>query len=195
MQATVDLVIRHGTANIAVSDIAEAAGMSRQLVYLHFGDRDTLLLEAALDLARRELMAGRIEGDAPVGRERALAAARHFAKYRVFYRALLNSASAFALNKALGGLLAPVNQRTVETHLNGVLDERRIEDLAMFLTGGGGAVINTWLTEAEDPLDPDDLADRLMALGTMILGALESVSNDRPSTSDSAVNSPKETDR
>jgi len=173
MEAAVALVTEHRTANVAVSDIAEAAGVSRQLIYLHYGDRDTLLLEAALDLARRQLVDRWSDGAELVGRERALAAARHFAEYRVFYRAILTSASAFALNKALGDLLAPINRRAIEARLGGILDERQVGDLAVFVTGGGGAVINTWLIEAEDPLDPEDFADRLLAVGSIINGALD----------------------
>jgi len=50
------LVTERGTAAVSLSDIAEAADVSRRVVYQHFGDRDTLLLEAGLDLARRELL-------------------------------------------------------------------------------------------------------------------------------------------
>jgi AcrR family transcriptional regulator len=31
-----------GTANVPISDIADAADFSRRVVYEHFGDRDTL---------------------------------------------------------------------------------------------------------------------------------------------------------
>src|SRR5690606_26575865 len=85
LEATVDLVTEHGTAAVPLSEIAETADVSRQLVYQHFGDRDTLLLEAAVELLESELLP-RLEG---VGgtRERALLVARHFASHRGFYRA------------------------------------------------------------------------------------------------------------
>lgn len=57
MRAAVSLAVERGTTNITVSDIAEAADVSRQLLYQQFGDRD-----------------------------RALAAAGHFARHRSFYR-------------------------------------------------------------------------------------------------------------
>jgi AcrR family transcriptional regulator len=56
MRAAVALVGERGSTNVPVSDLAEAADVSRQLVYQQFGDRDTLLLEAALDLATDELV-------------------------------------------------------------------------------------------------------------------------------------------
>ena len=56
MHAAIALVSERGTAAVSISDIAEAADVSRPVLYQHFGDRDTLLLETALDLAARELL-------------------------------------------------------------------------------------------------------------------------------------------
>ena len=56
MAAAVTLVSERGTADVPVAEIADTADVSRRLVYQQFHDRETLLLEAALDLARRELL-------------------------------------------------------------------------------------------------------------------------------------------
>lgn len=173
MLAAVALVTERGTAAVPISDIAEAADMSRQVVYQQFGDRDTLLLEAALDLARRELLP-RIS-DIPhalTGRGRSLAVARHFADHRVFYRALLTGSCAFGLSKALTGLLIPLNRQVVEQAYGGRLDARTVEDIATFLTGGGAAFVNTWVVEGEDPLDPEEFTDRLMRMVSVAADAL-----------------------
>jgi AcrR family transcriptional regulator len=170
--AAIALVSERGTANVPVSDIADAAGVSRQLVYLHYGDRDRLLLEAALDLARRELAEPwQAAPETAVGRPRALAIARHFAAHRVFYCAMFNSASAFALNREVSGLLSPLRSKAMHarTHLPGQLDD----DLDAFITGGIGAVIYLWVTESEGPLDADAMADRLVAVGDLLNAALE----------------------
>lgn len=169
MRAAIAVVAERGTAAVAISDIAEAADVSRQVVYQQFGDRDALLLEAALDLARRELLP-RI-ADAPhaeTGRARALAIARHFADHRPFYRALLTSSCAFALNKALTGLFIPVNRQAIHQLHGDRLDARAVEDLATFLTGGWAAFVNTWVIEGADPLDPEEFTDRLMPLVSVL---------------------------
>jgi AcrR family transcriptional regulator len=171
-RAAVALVTERGTAAIPISDIAAAADVSRQVVYQHFGDRDALLLEAALDLVRTELLPQLAEAESLEGRAGALVVTRYFAEHRVFYRAMLNSSGAVALNKALGGLFVPVNQRAIERHFAGELDPQLAEDLAVFMTGGGANVINEWLTGADDPLDPEDLADRIVALVDLIATAL-----------------------
>lgn len=165
MQATVALVAERGTAAVPVSDIAEAADVSRPVIYQHFGSLDTLLLESAVDLATRELLPRMAEAGA--GRDRrdgALALTRHFAEHRAFYRAVLTSSCAFALNKALTSLLIPINRQLVHEMSGGSLDAQGEEDLATFVTGGGAAFVNTWVVEAADPLDPEQFADRLMRL-------------------------------
>jgi AcrR family transcriptional regulator len=173
MRAAIELVTERGTAAVPVSDIAEAADVSRRVVYQHFADRDTLLLEAALDLARRELLPvipdAQSMRSATSGRVRALTVLRHFAAYRGFYRALLTGAGAFALDRGLIGLLLPINRRAIEAAYGERLDPQTVDDLATFLTGGGAAFVTTWVVTGPDPLDPDAFADRLTRAMSVLL--------------------------
>jgi AcrR family transcriptional regulator len=174
MRAAVALVSERGTAAIPVSDLAAAADVSRQVLYQHFGDRDTLLLEAALDLARRELLpAYSIAQQSPPDRAPALAMARHFAGHRSFYRALLTGSSAFALNRALSALLIPANRRLVHLLYGDAPDHGLVDDLATFLTGGGAAFFNTWVVDGPDPLDPEEFTDRLMRMISIMANGKE----------------------
>ncbi|WP_410631257.1 TetR/AcrR family transcriptional regulator [Amycolatopsis sp. cmx-4-83] len=160
MRAAIDLVGARESANVPVSDIAAAADVSRQVLYLQFGDRDTLLLEAALDLVRRELLEPLTRRPGG-GRASTLALATHFAAHRRFYRAMLTSSSAFALNKALTSLFVPINRRYASRVRTG---EQAVDDLAAFITGGAAALVNTWVVEGADPLDPEEFTDRLMRI-------------------------------
>ncbi|MDP4501594.1 TetR/AcrR family transcriptional regulator [Nonomuraea turcica] len=170
LRAAVALVAERATAAVPIADLAAAADVSRQVVYQHFGDRDTLLLEAALDLARRELLQ-RIEDASPSPDRRgpALAAMRHFAEHRAFYRAMLTSSIAFALNKALSELLMPVNRRLARRMGGDRLDPRTADDLTLYLTGGAAAFVNAWLVEGDDPLDPEEFTERLMRMMHVLL--------------------------
>jgi AcrR family transcriptional regulator len=167
MRAAVELVSERDSAAVAVSEIAEAADVSRQVLYQQFGDRDSLLLEAAQDLVRRELLT---EPPEFPDDERAsiLALAGHFATHRRFYRALLTGASAFAFTEALTGLFLPLNRRHLGRSLGDVLDPQGIEDLATFLTGGAGAVVNAWVVDGPDPLDAGEFTDRLMRIRSVV---------------------------
>ena len=162
LAAAVRLVSGRGTTAVPVTDLADAADVSRQLVYLQFGDRESLFVEAAVDLVRRELVPQLSDGT-EAERARALATARHFAQHRSFYRAMLTGSCAFAMTTALAGLLSAFQRPAVLT-LFGELDQDTVEDLTVFFAGGTGAVINDWLIDGEDPLDPEELTDRLLRL-------------------------------
>ncbi|MFJ9631713.1 TetR/AcrR family transcriptional regulator [Streptomyces sp. NPDC101175] len=164
MAATVRVVSERGTTAVAVTDLAEAAQVSRQLVYLQFGDRDALLVAAAADLVRRELAPHTETGSDPVSG--ALALTRHFAEHRDFYRAMLTGSCAFAMTRTLNDLFGVLNRSLVRERF-GVLDEATVDDVAAFVAGGTGAIVNAWLLGTDDPLDPEDLAARLRRLAAV----------------------------
>ncbi|MFI5800961.1 TetR/AcrR family transcriptional regulator [Streptomyces sp. NPDC051677] len=176
MAAAIVLVEERGTSAVPLSDIAEAADVSRKVVYQHFGDRDTLLLEAGLDRARRELLPYLGDNAPGTPREKALTVVRHFAEHRVFYRALLTGSCAFALDRGLIRLLLPVNLQGIQQFYGDRLTAQAAADLAAFVAGGGGAFLTTWVVEGDDPLDPEAFTDRLMSVMSVLMGAL-----DRPS--------------
>lgn len=169
LRAAVALVTERGTAAVALSDLAEAADVSRRVVYQHFGDRDALLLEAGLDLARRELLPRLADDRETSGRARALAMAHHFAGHRVFYRALFTGPCAYAVDRGLISLLLPVNREGLRRVYGDRLTPEAIEDLATFMTGGGSAFVTRWVVDAPDPLDPGGFTDRLLHTMSVVI--------------------------
>jgi AcrR family transcriptional regulator len=167
MDAAVRLVSERGTTALPVIDLSDAADVSRQLVYIQFGDRDALLVAAAADLVERELMPEVGDADAP-RRARLLAMARHFARHRPFYRAMLTGSCAFPMTRALNRLFGSLITVTSLREVLGDLDEATAQDLAALITGGTGAIVNDWVIDADDPLDPEELTDRLLRLSTAL---------------------------
>ena len=104
----------------------------------------------------------------PPSRERVLippetlTTARHFARHRSFYRAMLTGPCGYRLNVALSEALGPFNRKLVE-RVPGI-GPGVVDDLTAFVTGGWAAVFNTWVVDGPEPLDPDAFTDRLMAL-------------------------------
>lgn len=164
MEAAVRLVSERGTTALPVIDLSDAADVSRQLVYIQFGDRDALLVAAAIDLVERELIAAEAGDDSSSPHERLLAMARHFARHRPFYRAMLTGSCAFPMARALNRLFGSLITASGLREQFGDLDETTAEDLKALVTGGTGAIVNDWVIEAEDPLVPEELADRLLRL-------------------------------
>jgi AcrR family transcriptional regulator len=172
-RAAIALVSERGTAAVPISEIADAADVSRQVVYQQFGDRDTLLLVAATELAQGELLPQLVDAPHPMAeRSRTLAMAQHFADHRAFYRAMLTGSCAFALNRTLTELLIPLNHDFIKRLSAEQLDPGTVDDLASFLTGGAAALFNAWVVEGTDPLDPEAFTDRLMRMASAILARI-----------------------
>jgi len=169
LNAAIGLVARRGTTAIPVTELADAAGVSRQLVYLQFGDRDGLLVAAAADLVTRELLDEHGDDDIPGG---VLATTRHFAAHRAFYRAMLTGSCAYAMTRTFNQVFSPFNQRFLQGRH---VDEDTAKDLSLFMAAGAGAIINDWLVDGPDPLDPDAAADRLLRLACLVPAALPGV--------------------
>lgn len=163
LKAAFDLVTERGTTAVTVSEIAEAADVSRRVVYQHFGDLDTVLLETGLDLARRELLPRLTDFREVVdGRAETVVMAQHFADHKVFYRALLTGSSAYALDRGLISLLLPVNRQGIEHLYGDRLSAQTVDDLAAFITGGAGSFVTAWVIEGAH--DPEAFTDRLIAV-------------------------------
>jgi AcrR family transcriptional regulator len=159
--AVLDIISREKSADVTLAAVAEAADLSRQVVYQQFGDRDTLIVSAALDLLQHGVLPEIADRPALSPRERALVTARHFADHRGFYRPVLLSSCAFAFSRGLTELHLPHNRALVDDILGPDRDAQTAEDLAVYLTGGGIAFLTEWITGASEPLDCEDFVDRL----------------------------------
>jgi len=163
LAAAVRLVSERGTTAVPATDLADAAGVSRQLIYLQFGDRDALLVAAAVDLVTRELTA---EDDV---RAAALATTRHFARHRSFYRAMLTGSCSYAMTTTLNSVFGKFNEPVIRERF-GDMDQATADDLSIFAAAGSGAIINDWLVNGADPLDPSEAAARLLRLASVLPG-------------------------
>jgi hypothetical protein len=85
---------------------------------------------------------------------------------------MLTGSCAFAasrdLNRLFGSLVTAAGLREVF----GDLDEATAQDLALLITSGTGAIVNDWVVDAHDPLDPEELADRLLLLLTVFASSV-----------------------
>lgn len=101
-EATVDLVARRGS-QVGMTEIAEAAGVSRKAVYENFGSREQVMLQATVHLLRARLFA---EGGAAVrGSESLEDLAHHLVDhldgYRDYYSAVFSGPAGYLVTNAL----------------------------------------------------------------------------------------------
>jgi hypothetical protein len=73
------------------------------------------------------------------------------------------------MTSTLDSLFSSLNRQALREQF-GELDENTAQDLAAFVAGGTGAVVNDWLINGADPLAPEDLADRLLRLWALFTG-------------------------
>ncbi|MUL66415.1 hypothetical protein BOO86_18220 [Mycobacterium sp. CBMA 234] len=166
MQAAMDLVSARGTAAITMSEIAEAANVSRKAAYQQFGDRDALLLQTALDFIRRELLPSLESARGPA---RVLTNARHFAEHRGFYRPVLLSAGGLSLSREIAAFLTPITRDSMVARFGAAADAVTIADLTTTYVGGSTALLIRWLVEDPEPLDPLDFSDRYFRVQSLVL--------------------------
>ncbi|MQY18966.1 hypothetical protein NRB20_20500 [Nocardia sp. RB20] len=159
VDAAVRVVAERGTTSISVTDLTEAADVSRKLLYLHFGDRDALLVAAAVDLTERWAAADAAEDPAA----RLVKLAQHLAEHQRFYRAVLSGSCAFAASEAIKKVFSDLNRTTV-TLLFDDVDEDALDDVTVFFAAGVMAIVHSWITGAESPAEPYALAERLRRL-------------------------------
>lgn len=164
LSAAVRLVDERGTTDISVTDLAEAADISRRTFYQHFNDRDALLVAAVTDLLTRELTPQTVDGMSPTLMQ------AHFVKYQRFYRALLTGPCAQAVTEAASRWFQPYSAIAAR-ELFGELDDRTANEVAEFFTGGTIAAFRRWVADAPEPADLQEFAQRIARIQTAISAA------------------------
>lgn len=155
LEASIRLISDRGTTDIPLTELVKAAGVSRQVAYLHYADRDELVLESAMDLMRTELTSATPTASAREAVERVTA---HFAARRDFYRAMFSGPCCYEFNQRMLALLRPFTLLLVP-HVEGQTQL----DAAEFLAGGAGAIIAGWVIDRADTSTPLEIADRITA--------------------------------
>lgn len=175
-----------GYTAASMDEIAERVGVSKPMVYSHFGSKEQLYF-AYIEDAGRDLLAGIVDAEraarerSPEERLRAGTRAffafvdEHRDGFAVLYSEMAASGGPFRrevnatrmqIAELVGLLFAEVAERSgVDPQSFG-----GIEPLALAYVGAGESLANWWLEHAEDGVD--ELTDRLM---TIAWGGLEGV--------------------
>jgi len=161
LDAAIRLVSERGTTDIPLTELVREAGVSRQVAYLHYAERDALVVESALHLMRSELTSATPTTSAREAVERVTA---HFAAHRTFYRAIFTGPCCYAFTERMLALLRPFTLLLVP-HVEGQTQL----DAAEFLAGGAGAIISRWVIDPDDASTPLQIADRITAARQAII--------------------------
>lgn len=178
ISATLDLLEQHSAHDLSVTTIVREAGVSRQVFYEHFTDRDGVVLaagKAILEPAYREFVET-FEPDTSYP-EQVQKLFRRLANHRGAVRTLMDSAAQGKLNRFAGEILyAPVRAELAEfgEHLKDAgidLDDDMLNETARFLAAGTQEVFARGISE---DIAPGEVARRIedvrRTIGAFALG-------------------------
>jgi AcrR family transcriptional regulator len=180
-----DLFARTGFHDTSMDDIAEAAGVTKPVLYQHFPSKRALYIELLDDTGQRLLnLLSEATGRATSGRERVEAG------FRAYFEFAVGDRSSFRLLFGASIRSDPEFARTVEEILQAVADtistlidlptsddQRRV--LAYALVGMGESVSRRALTEPGPGVDADELAAWITELAWF---GLRGVRTEEPSS-------------
>ena len=159
-----DLFARSGFHETSMDDIAEAAGVTKPVLYQHFPSKRALYLELLEDTGRR-LLDRLAEATARVtsGRARVEEGFRAYfdfavadrSSFRLLFGASIRSDPEFA--RTVDGILESAAD-TISTLIDLPTSEHQRRVLAYALVGMGESVGRHALGESDPPLDGDELA-------------------------------------
>ncbi|MBK8022853.1 MAG: TetR family transcriptional regulator [Chloroflexi bacterium] len=162
--ALLALIAERGYDAISVADIADRADLRRATFYLHYKDKEGLLLatlEGMFDelVGQIEAASGGAEGDL-LAEKTAVETWRimfaHVAAHRALYRDLFASASASAITRRIRGYLAGRLLKSLSGAPTGALSIPA-QVLANYLAGAEVGLIQWWL-ESDSAYTPEEMA-------------------------------------
>ncbi|MFT4200285.1 TetR/AcrR family transcriptional regulator [Gordonia sp. (in: high G+C Gram-positive bacteria)] len=185
MDATIDLVVERDSSAISMTDLADAAGVSRPVLYQHYGDRDGILVAAMTELIDRELLPA-VDPNPANPMPFAQVLTDHFARHSRFYRALLRGSAAFSVVRAITDLLAVPGAELLRQRSDGTVPEAQIREMAKFGASAAAMMLAEWLVDEPASVDgsaasedPTALVGLLMRIDETIIAIAGNVDRQR----------------
>lgn len=170
--ALMALILEQGYDAITVQGITDRANLGRATFYLHYKDKDELLLQSLQevldDLVKQmQPFSGgkwRLSSAGPIA-----VAFQHAAENADLYRVILNTQSGTAVPERIRGYIAGYARQLIEAHVSetGFTPLVPVDVLANYMAGSLVALITWWL-ENDMPYPPDEMVGmyrRLVMLG------------------------------
>lgn len=170
------LILEKGYPQVTIKDITERAGIDRTTFYLHFSDKEDLLIKSQLHLIDELVNSIRMD-QAPLSG--VLMTFEHMAKHVDQYRVLLQLEGSTVPSQMLHDYIVRSVKPIIEQRLreNDFPEAAADTDLiANFITGALRSTARWWL-QSGMPYPPDEMTRRFVQLA---LGGIAALRHDAP---------------
>jgi AcrR family transcriptional regulator len=165
-EALVRLVFERGWDNVRVQDVCERAGVGRSTFYVHFADKEELLLHGFGDL-RKALRTHLAAANGELAFTTALL--EHAREYEPLFKALVGGRTAVLVQR---GFLDVVRGLVAEDlSLDGTTTPSHAATIA-YVTGAFWELLRWWL-EQRNPLPAADVAATFRRLTTPVIREID----------------------
>lgn len=161
-QALLELILERGYDALGIQDITDRADLARATFYLHYRDKEDLLIETmefivaefAARLQDVRLDEWQLEDGAPVQQVFVYAA-----EQARLYRAVMNGQGGFKVSRRLHAIIAEAHRQTVERLMaeRGAVLKVPMNFLCNYYAGALLSLVFWWL-ENDQPYSPEEMA-------------------------------------
>lgn len=160
-QALLALILEKGYDGVTIEDITDQADLGRTTFYLHYRDKEDLLLESIRTLIDDLVDHIRASQEQPI-----LLAFQHAADNADLYRVILRGEGAYKAIERLRRTIIQTIESLFEEYLRGlpIQDQHKIEaaiPMEAFTNYFAGSLLGfmTWWLEEEKPYSPQEMTD------------------------------------
>jgi AcrR family transcriptional regulator len=171
--ALMELILEKGYDAVTVQDITDRANLGRATLYVHFDDKDDLLLQSLTEIFDQLVTETGIQ-PVPMGMEAerpplTLVIFRHAAQNKALYRVMFRASGATALVRRVRVYMADICRQII---LSAIVPEKLpipLEILVQHMVGSLIALLEWWL-ENDLPYPPETMSDmfRRLHLASML---------------------------
>jgi len=165
--ALMELILERGYDAVTVQDITDRANLGRATLYVHYDDKDDLLLQSLTEIFD-QLIEETGTQPVPLGMETerdplTLVVFRHAAKHKALYQVMLRSGGAAVLLRRIKDYVADISRKIV---LSAIPEDKLpvpLEIVVQHMVGSLLSLLDWWL-ENDLPYSPETMSDTFRKL-------------------------------
>jgi AcrR family transcriptional regulator len=168
-QSLIDLVPKKGFNNLTIQDITDNATLNRATFYLHYTDKDELLLDVFENMVSAfvPIPSSSVDLNINSPQEEILpivAVFDHIAEFAEFYCAILGEQGGPIFMARVRQFIADITKKWLEVFMPSTFLEKELLDITINFLGSAYLGVITWWLENDMPYTPIEMEKHLLKL-------------------------------